>query len=411
MNTEEVIFAQEEEDKDQEVKSESDQEKLLDEISDIVVSGSDWTTATILDQIERGNIQLNPKFQRRDAWNITRKSRFIESLMLGFSVPQIVLATSKKEKGKFIVIDGKQRLLTILQFYGKSETANNYFTLKGLEFRTKLNGSTYKKLKENLYLTTELNALDNQTIRTILIRNWNQEKLLYKIFLRLNVENTPLSPQELRQALHPGDFIDFLDDRSMESKALRRIFKSSEPDTRMRDVELLLRYLGFHYFLSQYRGNLKDFLDMTCDRLNKNWQKDQVDIEKITSQFELAVEATIDIFDDNFSRMWLGEANRYSSQFNRAILDVMIFYFSDDKIRKAAVEKKTEVEQTFKQLCTSNDEFVKSLEKTTNNIHQTYHRLRLWGEALASILEKISFKLPELIDHKIYFAGFKVVFT
>jgi hypothetical protein len=77
--------------------------------------------------------------------------------MLGFPVPQIVLATSKKEKGKFIVIDGKQRLLTILQFYGKSETANNYFTLKGLEFRTKLNGSTYKKLQENLYLTTQIN--------------------------------------------------------------------------------------------------------------------------------------------------------------------------------------------------------------------------------------------------------------
>ena len=73
----------------------------------------------------RENIQLNLRFQRRDAWNITRKSRFIESLILGFPVPQIVLATNNKEKGKFIVLDGKQRLLTILQFYGDSATPNN----------------------------------------------------------------------------------------------------------------------------------------------------------------------------------------------------------------------------------------------------------------------------------------------
>ncbi|MFN9398756.1 MAG: DUF262 domain-containing protein, partial [Dolichospermum sp.] len=73
---------------------------------------------------------------------------------------------------------------------------------------------------------------------------------------------------ELRQALHPGTFTNWLDDQSVESKALRKIFKSSNPDYRMRDVELLLRYIGFHYFLSDYRGNLKEFLDMTCERLN-----------------------------------------------------------------------------------------------------------------------------------------------
>ncbi|MFM5890715.1 MAG: DUF262 domain-containing protein, partial [Dolichospermum sp.] len=76
---------------------------------------------TILDQLIRNNIQLTPRFQRRDAWDITLKSRFIESLILGFPVPQIVLAVNRQEKGKFIVLDGKQRLLTILQFYGGSD--------------------------------------------------------------------------------------------------------------------------------------------------------------------------------------------------------------------------------------------------------------------------------------------------
>lgn len=120
MPNEEEIFFEEEE--DQEIESQPLSELIpeLKKIREIVVSGSDWTTATILDQLLRNNIQLTPRFQRRDAWDITLKSRFIESLILGFPVPQIVLATSQ-EQGKFIVLDGKQRLLTILQFYGKSD--------------------------------------------------------------------------------------------------------------------------------------------------------------------------------------------------------------------------------------------------------------------------------------------------
>ncbi|MGZ8225662.1 MAG: DUF262 domain-containing protein [Methylococcaceae bacterium] len=77
------------------------------------VSGNDWTTETIISQIKKGNIQLNPDFQRRDAWDKSRKSRFIESLILGLPVPQIVLAESKERRGAYIVLDGKQRLLSI----------------------------------------------------------------------------------------------------------------------------------------------------------------------------------------------------------------------------------------------------------------------------------------------------------
>jgi Protein of unknown function DUF262 len=80
-----------------------------------VVTGTDWTTETVVSQLKRGNIQLDPRFQRRDAWKRDRKSRFIESLIVGLPIPQIVLAESKRERGRFIVLDGKQRLLSILQ--------------------------------------------------------------------------------------------------------------------------------------------------------------------------------------------------------------------------------------------------------------------------------------------------------
>jgi hypothetical protein len=81
-----------------------------------VLHGTDWTTETIVNQLKRGNIILNPSFQRRDAWTRQQKSRFIESLILGLPIPQIVLAESKSNRGRFIVLDGKQRLLSILQY-------------------------------------------------------------------------------------------------------------------------------------------------------------------------------------------------------------------------------------------------------------------------------------------------------
>jgi uncharacterized protein DUF262 len=83
-----------------------------------VVFGTDWTAATLIDQLGRGNIKLDPIFQRRDAWNAARKSRFIESIILGLPIPQLVLAEAKDDRGSFLVIDGKQRLLSLQQFAG-----------------------------------------------------------------------------------------------------------------------------------------------------------------------------------------------------------------------------------------------------------------------------------------------------
>jgi len=405
---EEVSFDEEDEALDYELESNGNPKSVLDEISEIIVAGNDWTTATILDQLVRDNIQLNPRFQRRDAWDITRKSRFIESIFLGFPIPDIVLASQDKKRGKFVVLDGKQRLLTILQFYGRSETPNDSFALKNLEFRPELNGCTHEALKNDLLHSSVLDALDNQTIRTTLIRNWHTESLLYKIFLRLNLENTPLSPQELRQALHPGDFINFLDDESIKNQALRKILKSQNPDPRMRDVEFLLRYVGFHHFLSDYRGNLKVFLDMTCKKLNKDWKEKETEVRYTVSQFEKAVQTTTTIFgEENIFRVWLSSSNTYRGKFNRAILDVMVFYFSDPVISEAAEKNPAGVEKAFKELCSSsNSEFREAVEKSTTSIRETHTRLSLWGKALLKVLD-VKFNVPELVDNHIIFNGLR----
>ncbi|WP_187272410.1 DUF262 domain-containing protein [Methylobacterium sp. WL9] len=95
------------------------------DFSQAVLYSTDWTVETIISQAKRGNIEMRPRFQRRDAWRVLRKSRFVESIILGLPIPQIVLAEKRNERGKYIVLDGKQRLLSLLQFVGDAEGENN----------------------------------------------------------------------------------------------------------------------------------------------------------------------------------------------------------------------------------------------------------------------------------------------
>ena len=89
----------------------------LEQLQSAVLWGTDWTAETIVSQIEKGKIDLNPKFQRRDAWDDKRKSTFIESLICGFPIPQIILAEGKTKNDPYIVIDEKQRLISLRRFF------------------------------------------------------------------------------------------------------------------------------------------------------------------------------------------------------------------------------------------------------------------------------------------------------
>jgi hypothetical protein len=345
-----------------------------------VVFGTDWTAATLIDQLRRGNIKLDPIFQRRDAWDPKRKSRFIESIVLGLPIPQIVLAEAKDDRGSFLVIDGKQRLLSLQQFAGIDTTP---LALTGLKFRDELNKKTYEDFQNDTRLRNHRNAFDNQPIRTVVVKNWQKEDVLYLIFHRLNSETLPLSPQELRQALHPGPFLRFAAEYTQNLGGIHKALGIPKPDFRMRDVELFVRYIAFQYSLDTYNGNLKTFLDNECKRLNTSWTTDEADIRHKAEQMEAAISASYDIFGDNSFRKYDGHS--YETRFNRAVFDIIIYYFADDAIRKSALAKKTKVKSAFETLST-NTAFIKSIETTTKSVDATRTRFLTWGQTLGRAL-------------------------
>lgn len=396
LTTDNTVFVEHEE---QQENDDDIADITQDVFSSAVVSGNDWTTETLINQINKGNIKLNPDFQRRDAWDKKRKSKFIESIVLGLPIPQVVLAESKERRGSYIVLDGKQRLLSIRQFAADSDD-NVYEQLKlsGLEIRKELGGKCLNDLRDDLTFYDDLSAFENQPIRTVVIKNWPNEDFLYHVFLRLNTGSVPLSPQELRQALHPGPFVSFLDKSSSESEALKEILKLKKPDFRMRDAELLLRYISFANFLSSYTGTLKKFLDDACKNLNKDWSNRESEITKQLEYFELAHQSLKTVFNNNVYRKWIGDS--YERRFNRAIFDFLILSFSNEEVRNSIVGKESSVEEAFKDLCTENRGFLSSIEATTKSLGATHKRLSVWFETLNMLLGT-NLYIPKLIDNRI----------
>lgn len=381
---------------DFENENEDDLVQSLEKFDQAVIWGTDWTAETITNQLFRKNIDLFPKFQRRDAWSQTAKSKFIESLILGLPIPQIILAEKKEDKGKYIVIDGKQRLLTIRQFFSKGD--NDEFTplkLKGLEILKDLNKKKFIDIESNPEFNKILNQLLNQTIRTTVIKNWPNEEFLYTVFLRLNTGSIKLSPQELRQALHPGKFIDFADSFSIESSGIKKILNINQPDYRMRDVELVIRFFTFKMFISLYDGNLKKAFDNAVKTLNTNWEIYDEQINQFAKNLENAIGLTLEIFGEKeaFSK-WSN--NKFQSNFNRAIYDIMIFYFSEIDILNSSTNKKQEILDAFKILCEEDKEFITSFEHTTKSMSNISKRFKTWGEKLSEVLN-IEIEIPYLV--------------
>ena len=362
---------------------------------DAVVTATDWTVETLISQLKKRNIKLDPSFQRRDAWTAKRKSEFIESLFLGLPVPQVVLAESKDRKGSYIVLDGKQRLLTLRQFSATSQDPEfKQLRLSGLALRADLNNLAMVDATDSADFEDDLRFFENQTIRTVVLRNWPSEDYLYLVFLRLNSGSLPLSPQELRQVVSPGRFTDFANDFTSKSAAVMGLFNSNQqPDFRMRDVELSIRYFGLVNYLNGYTGNLKLFLDETSQKLNDEWDTVENIVRAQGLELENAIQVTWELFSEDAFRKWNGKD--FERRFNRAVFDVMIYFFRDKNTQQKALDNRKAVVEGFKKLCEESAPFRTSIETTTKSIGALSTRLQLWGQRLSEILD-IDFPIPKI---------------
>ena len=225
---------------------------------------------------ERYIINVAPDYQRRQRWSLKKRSQLIESFLMNIPVPPVFLF--ERDYNEYEVVDGRQRLDSIREFL------SNGFALTGLTYWRELNRKRYSQLP-----TVIQKGLMRRSLSAVVLlaetRNPNDDDLDVRtvLFDRLNTGGEKLNPQELRNALYPGEFNKMLieiarsdeftvvwgipskrpgeDDRIPELLAANTLYRT------MADCELVLRFFAIREtLLTNSRGSLQRILDRTMRR-------------------------------------------------------------------------------------------------------------------------------------------------
>ncbi len=217
------------------------------EAGPVSYSGTDFDVEGLVRRLSRGDVVIpsfghgDPTlevagFQRGFVWRRPQMDRFIESLLLGFPIPGIILVQQVDKR--YLVLDGQQRLRTLRAFYDGLHNKKE-FVLENVAKEYK--GLTYKSL------TPELKRqLDNTFIQATIVKtdgSKNSLEAIYQVFERLNSGGTQLTPHEIRIALYPGAFVELLA-RVNGLSEWRELYGAKSP--RLRDQELILRIFALY---------------------------------------------------------------------------------------------------------------------------------------------------------------------
>ena len=243
----------------EEIKSEVDDLETSLPSYDILAYPADYTLEVLVDKWRKGQITI-PKFQRHFIWTQTQASKLIESFLIGLPIPAVFLF-SDRNTHELLVVDGQQRILSIAYFFeGYFGEEHKVFDLTGLSNESKYEGLTYNELESKD--PAAFARFNNSVLRAIITQQINpsNDTSIYHIFERLNTGGIQLSPQEIRNCVHHGSFIDRLVEVN-KYKNWRAIFGRPHPDKRQRDVELIIRFLALHDDIDNYRKPMKSFLN------------------------------------------------------------------------------------------------------------------------------------------------------
>jgi len=282
---------------------------------------NDFLLPQILDFVKTNKwINLHPEYQRRLVWDKKKRSQFIESLLMNIPIPPVFLFES--EYSRYEVMDGQQRLSTIVDFY------ENRFKLSGLEKWPELNGKNYSDCPPVIQ-----RGLDRRRISAVIVlaENLALERDKFDIrrmvFKRLNTGGQNLIPQEIRNCLFSGPFNDLLVELAGNdlfddlweiprySEHIRGSHISSQlADNalfkRMRDCEIVLRFFAFSDS-SNIRGAVVDILDR-C--MKGNLALDKEGISNLRVIFLEALETCRAVFGEKTFRLKNEEGKYLLSQ-------------------------------------------------------------------------------------------------
>jgi len=257
----------------------------------------DLSFGEVMRMYQDGDIIIKPAFQRYFRWDIEQRTRFIESILLGIPIPPIFVATDNK--GVWELVDGLQRVSTMLSFFGvlKSEdegikNKNNWALVAGDRVEA-LVGFTYETMPE-LFKRN----LKRATCR-VEILNWNSNyDMRFELFNRLNTGGSPLTEQEIRNCIYRDispEFNDFLK-RIADNEDFRALIDlDDEQIERLYHEELALRFISLYKNIRHVKGSIAQHMTAFMKQALENKEFEYAKYEKIfTDVFALLHQAPLD---------------------------------------------------------------------------------------------------------------------
>lgn len=219
------------------------EKKILELRSELKTDRLDMSFGEIMNLYEKKDLIISPEYQRAFRWNDAQKTGFIESILLGIPIPPIFVAEDKD--GIWELVDGLQRISTILSFFGILENnKNNLFKLTSSE----LVGDILQDVSiENL--STKLKLTIQRAVCRVEILRWDSSfDMRYELFNRLNTGSSPLKAQEIRNCIFLGPFNNLLKEIASKEEFVKIIetddIKQKTYEQEMYFEELILRYFA-----------------------------------------------------------------------------------------------------------------------------------------------------------------------
>lgn len=258
--------------------------------NEIDVDISTVNLGSLIEQLENDEIDLQPDFQRAaDVWDNVKKSRLIESILLGLPLPSFYFSEDPRSQ-KLSIIDGLQRICAIRDFILKEDEP---LKLEGLQFLKNFEGLTYSQLAR-----PEVKRIKSLKITMNTLRKGTPLDVKYIIFQRVNTAGVPLTPQEMRHALNQGPAAIFIKElASMES--FKKATNYSVKSKRMLDRDFVNRFIAFFIGYQDYMGDLDMFLNDKMGELNKMTSEQRDDIR---ISFDKAMKCCYQIFEKDAFR-------------------------------------------------------------------------------------------------------------
>lgn len=351
----------------------SNEKKILHRFAEsqnaLVLQQSDLSLQSISDMVTSGAIDVSPKYQRRDRWDVEKESELIESFLLNIPVPPIYLA--EDEYGIYSVIDGKQRVTAI------SKYLKNEFKLFKLQKFPEITGYSFDDLPVQL-----ANALKIRPyIRVVTLLRQSDPDLKHEVFLRLNKAGVVLNSQEIRNVAYRGPFNDLLFELS-SSEYLREQLKAeniSKVYREMIDVQYVLRFFTVREYWQSFPGNMDAAMDSYMQTYHKVNSKR---IAELSSLYVQSLEFCQAIWGEDGFKKPGGNSRALQGFYD---IQMVCSSLLTDAQRKKALRNKGKVVQSLVDLINTDQVFAESLSQFTSNTKSVAYRIGTFCDLLRNI--------------------------